>query len=481
MPPPLIDLTAGGSTATDWPDTLRGKTVVVVGLGRLSGPAAVRVLCDLGATAIVNDAQPLSALQPILNDLQTHPGCDQRRVVAREHPVSLANEADLFVLSPGVPYDLPMLQAARDNGIETIGELEFAYRLTQTPFIAITGTKGKSSTATMLSRILSAGLDTNVCLAGNIGVPLCEEVRHLNPSDIIVAEVSSFQLESIVDFRPRIGVILNITPDHLDRHVTMEAYISAKRRLVENQQPSDLLVLNADDPLAEAFSTATKARVIRISMERVQEHGAYLQGEAFVWRDISTGAASDRIVAHTDDLSVPGKHNKSNALAAIAVAMGVGVDESAVRDGLRSFNGLEHALERVAERDGIRYVDDSKSTNVASVRAAVAAYASRQRTLVLIMGGVDKGNAYAELAPELLASCKHLVLLGPNVGRLHQEFSGKLPVSLAATMDEATSQARNAAAPGDVVLLSPGHASFDLFSDWKQRGDAFKQAVRNMA
>ena len=336
----------------------------------------------------------------------------------------------------------------------------------------------------MLSNILRVGLSANVCLAGNIGVPLCEQVRRLDPADVIVAEVSSFQLESIVDFRPRVGVVLNVTADHLDRHGTMDSYVRAKRRLVENQRGDDLLVVNADDPIARSFADSTAARVLSISVERPQADDAYLQGEALVWRDAwRDGCRSDgheHTVATTHDLRVPGIHNRANALAAVAVAMGLGVSEDAVRDGLAGFTGLEHALETVAEIQGVHYVDDSKATNVAAVRAALQAASTERGRLVLIMGGVDKGNEYTELAPELVSQVTHLVLLGPDVSRLERAFAGKLPVSHAASMDEAVARARDAATPGDTVLLSPGHASFDLFSDWRQRGEAFTRAVRNM-
>ena len=261
-----------------------GKRVAVVGLGRISGVAAVKTLCELGAKVIVNDAKPSSEHAEALAELDADPSVRGVDYVFGGHPASVLEGVELVVLSPGVPYDLPLLEHARAAGIATIGELELAFRLSRSEFIAVTGTKGKTTTTTLLGAMLHEGLHVKVCVAGNIGVPLSLKVRELGPRDLVVAEVSSFQLESIVEFRPHVALVVNISADHLDRHRTMDAYIAAKHRIVENQRPDDVLIVNADDALACEFAKRTRACVREFSMTRPVAEGGYLDDGALVWR-----------------------------------------------------------------------------------------------------------------------------------------------------------------------------------------------------
>lgn len=454
---------------------LAGQTVVVVGLGPLSGLAAAKALARRGARVLVNDARAADALRSETDALQVDEFADAYEFVFGDHPPALADRADLFVISPGVPYDLPMLAAARGRDIPTIGELELAFSLGRARVVAVTGTKGKSTTTTLIGAMLDAQFGAeHVAVGGNIGVPLTEITPNLGSDDWLVAEVSSFQLESIVTFRPNVAVALNISPDHIDRHRSMEAYVAAKKRVVENQTSDDLLVVNDDDPVAASFAKDVAARIARFSLERPVSFGAFIEGGSIVFAE--RGRTSR--VCPTDAIAAPGRHNVANALAAATVACCVGVDFRHVESSLRAFHGLPHAYERVAEVDGVTYVDDSKATNLAAVKAAIETATGSAGDVVLIMGGVDKGNRYEELAPTLRSSVARVILLGPNVARLTQAVDGVTSHAHAADMDEAVRMAAESAADGDVVLMSPGHASFDLYTNWKERGHAFQRAVR---
>ncbi|MDA1192561.1 MAG: UDP-N-acetylmuramoyl-L-alanine--D-glutamate ligase [Candidatus Poribacteria bacterium] len=450
-------------------ERLNGTTVAVIGLGR-SGLAAGMVLAERGANVVLNDSRNNAQLGAV-REAAEFPVLGW---VTGGHPVELAEKVDLIVVSPGVPYDLPMLVAARDRNIPTIGELELAYQLTNAPFVAITGTKGKTTTTTLVGRVLDGNVSGTVRVAGNIGIPLTMEAPRLTEHDTLVAEVSSFQLESIVDFRPRIGVMLNLSADHLDRHVTMEAYLAAKRRLTENQTADDLLILNDDDEASRSFAEITKAKIRRFSLERPVGEGAFIRDAAFVWRD----GSRETVVGSADDLRVPGRHFTANALAALSAALSMGVSPDAAMATLRDFEGLPHTYETVRVLNGVRYVNDTKATNVAAVTAALNATSER---VVLIMGGVDKGNEYDELVSLVGEKARHLTLLGPNVARLEAAFQGIVPTSRAASMREAVQLSAKIAQSGDCVLMSPGHASFDLFTDWKERGNAFREAVNELS
>jgi UDP-N-acetylmuramoylalanine--D-glutamate ligase len=460
------------------PLSLARQTALVVGLGPLSGVSAARALARAGARVIVNDARDPDSLTDQVKALRADEFAHAYDFVLGSHPVELAERVDLVVISPGVPYDAPLLTAARARGVTTIGELELAYRLGRSRVIAVTGTKGKSTTTTLIGAILEASLgQDHVAVGGNIGLPLTEITPGLAPDDWVVAEVSSFQLESIVDFRPDVAVVLNISPDHLDRHGSMMAYVAAKKRIVENQTANDLLVVNDDDPATAEFAEASKARVVRFSLQRPVALGAFLEGGSIVWAENGRRSA----VCRADRLAVPGRHNLSNALAAAAVARAIGVGGAHVEAGLVGFRGLDHAYELVGEFGSVTYVDDSKATNLAAVKAAVETAAESARSVVLIMGGVDKGNQYDALLATLRQSVARVILLGPNVDRLTAAVDGVVAHARAPDMDCAVRLAAASAESGDVVLMSPGHASFDLYTNWKERGHAFQRAVRDLA
>jgi UDP-N-acetylmuramoylalanine--D-glutamate ligase len=454
---------------------LAGRRVAVVGLGAVSGVAAVKTLSRHGAIVVVNDARTESELGASLRALRDDPSVRVAEYIFGGHPSELAQRVDLVVLSPGVPYDLPLLAAARERDVPTIGELELAYGLSRSSWIAVTGTKGKSTTTTLIGQMLNAGRGgRRVCVAGNIGVALSLAVEDLTERDIVVAEVSSFQLESIVHFRPRVAVVLNVSPDHLDRHATMAQYIAAKQRILENQTEDDVVVLNQDDPVAREFATTARAHVWGFSLARDVAEGAFLRGGRLVWAH----AGRETVVTTATDIGVPGRHNVANALASIAVCGPMGVSPEAMAGVLREFRGLPHAYESVLRVRDVHYINDSKATNVAATRAALDV---TPRPVLLIMGGVDKGNTYDELLAVVREKVSRLILLGPHTARLEAAFRDVVPLVRADSMEAAVRLAAAAAVPGATVLLSPGHASFDLFADWKDRGDAFRQAVRSLA
>ncbi|GIX06145.1 MAG: UDP-N-acetylmuramoylalanine--D-glutamate ligase [Candidatus Poribacteria bacterium] len=453
------------------PETWQGVRVGVIGLGA-SGTAAARALQRCGARLILNDAQPSSQQAQIEAQLRSA-GIAWEALVLGDHPLELLEAVERLIVSPGVPFDLPLLRAARERGLPTLGELELAYQLTEAPFVAVTGTKGKSTTTTLIGQMLEAAGIAAV-VAGNIGTPLTAVALDTPPERWIVAEVSSFQLESVFQFRPRIGVVLNVTADHLDRHRSLEAYLSAKLRLTENQKAEDLLILNAQDTTARRFIERTRARIRRFSLEPRAEAEAFLSKG---WLCLRSGGRTISL-CRREELRVLGDHFVEDALAAALTAWELGALPEQIAQPLREFRGLPHAYELVAVREGVAYVDDSKATNLAAVLAAVRA-TPPESPIVLIFGGVDKGNDYTGFLPAVRGRLRAVVLLGTETERLEALFRGVVPTVVCRSMEAAVRAASRLARPGDTVLLSPGHASFDLFANWKERGDAFQRAVRN--
>lgn len=459
----------------------RGKCVTVFGLNR-SGLAVAELLVSLGARVAVTDTRTAAALATeIARYRQFAP---KGALYLGGHPAACIADAELIVVSPGVPLDIPILRKARARDIPVWGELEVSARFCPAPIVAITGTKGKSTTTLLTAALLKAGgTFKHVCVAGNIGVPLAAEVQHLTPRDIVVLEASSFQLESTVTFHPSVSVVLNISPDHLDRHGSMAAYDAAKQKICANQTEADWLVLNRHDCSAR-FASCTSAKVI-------------------YWTD----EPSEKWAA---SVPIPGVHNVQNALAAITVAKIFGVTDSQIRDALRNFDrghpAFAHAFELVKTHNGVQFINDSKATNVAAVKAALESVETvhrdredsptgktctpsavargkpghRTRNIWLIAGGVDKGNDYTPLTSLIRQRVKGAILLGEHTQRLEERLSGLTDIFHAATMTEAVEIGHANAAPGDVVLLSPANASFDMFTDYKARGDAFREAVHEI-
>lgn len=459
--------------------TWDGQTAAVVGLG-VSGISAVQALSRAGCRVIVNDSRDPEQMQAVMKSLYESLGGDPSAAVEdavfSSHPVGLAKRVSFFVASPGVPLEIPMLQEARRLGVPVIGELELAYRLSQARFIAVTGTKGKSTVTTLLGAMLDGAAPGRVHVGGNIGVPLSSEAFLHSADDWAVVEASSFQLERAADFRPSPALVLNISRDHLDRHGTMKAYAEAKRRIARNHGADDVLVLNADDSAVLRFAEGAPSRILRFSLEPLTGPGAFIQqGELRLRLNGRTES-----ICSVEEAPGPGRHMLSNSLAAICAAGYLEAPVSKMRAALGAFQGLAHAYEHARTLNGVRYIDDSKSTNMASVLAALEAEPSSAPRVCLIMGGVDKGNDYALLTDALRRRVRCLILLGRETDRMRGAYAGLVPLSQAFSMEEAVAQAGAAAEAGDIVLLSPGHASFDMYSDWKERGDAFKRAVQRL-
>jgi len=378
---------------------------------------------------------------------------------------------DLIIPSPGVPADAPLLQSARAKGIIIWSEIELAYRFLKGKLIGITGSNGKTTTTSLVEHILkSAGFST--ILAGNIGTPLISCVEASRDNTVTVVELSSFQLELIETFRPSIGVFLNLTPDHLDRHGTMKAYGAAKARLFENQTAEDFAVLNADDPATTPYAPSRPQLFWFSRKQRVAE-GAYVRGEEIVFRR----AGVEEAVMKRGDIPLAGAHNLENVLAAVAATRITGAGAAAIAKGVRSFAGVEHRLEFVAEIGGVRYYNDSKATNVDATLKALDAFPGR---ILVILGGKDKGSDYTALQKSLREKAILALLIGAAAEKIEKQIAGSVAIEHAGALERAVEIASHAAQPGDVVLLAPACASFDQFQNYEHRGRAFKELVAQL-
>lgn len=439
-----------------------GKRATVVGMAR-SGIAAARALHGLGARVTITDKKPLDQLAEQVHAL----GTSDIVIEAGGHPDRIFIETDLIVLSPGVPK-IPQVLAARRHGVRVISELELGWFLSDAPFAGITGTNGKSTVTTLVGLMLEkAGKKTLV--AGNIGNALTETPELLHGQDWVVVELSSFQLEDIDTFRPRVATILNITQDHLDRYADITEYGAAKARIFENQHKDDVLVLNFDDPLVRALAARAPSRIVPFSRFEKHASGAYVENGNLVVRN--------EIICPVDEILIKGVHNLENAMAASAVALAAGADRASVAAVLREFPGLEHRLEFVAEKDGVTYINDSKGTNVGAVVKSVEGFT---RPVILIAGGLDKGSDFSPLFDLFRQKVKLLVLIGKAAEKMAKAVGTATETVLAKTLQDAVQLAAKRAAEGDVVLLSPACASFDMFKDFEDRGRQFKEAVRNL-
>lgn len=446
---------------------LKGKRVTVVGLAR-SGAAAAGLLLREGAVVSVTDRKPAAELADWMTRFE--PG--RIRWFVGGHPDDAFRDAELIVLSPGVPLASPPLQAAQARGIPVWSELELASRFVSAPLVAITGSNGKSTTTALTGEMCrAAGRRTFV--GGNLGTPLSEAVGPGSAWGEVVLEVSSFQLETVTTFRPAVAALLNVTPDHLDRYPDFRAYAAAKCRIFERQRGDDAAVLNADDPVCRdpAYTGALTAR--RVHFSRLAEppgDGVWVDGGTIVSR---MGERRERIMP-LDRLRIAGVHNVENALAATAVALLRGIAPGPIEQALAAFPGLEHRLEFVRELKGVTYINDSKGTNVGAVQKSLESFT---RPVVLIAGGVDKGGDFAALRPLVSRLVKKAVLIGAARPQLRRAFEGATTVAEADGLEEAVRIAADSAVPGDVVLLSPACASFDLFRDFEDRGLRFKALV----
>jgi UDP-N-acetylmuramoylalanine--D-glutamate ligase len=448
------------------PFELRGKRVLVVGLAR-TGVATALFCAARGAIVTATDARAENEIGEG-TELLRSAGV---KLELGGHPENTFLEQDLIVPSPGVPADAPLLQAARAKGVTIWSEVELADRFLNGRLIGITGSNGKTTTTSLIEHILrSAGLST--ILAGNIGTPLIARVEQTSDETITVVELSSFQLELIETFRPNISVFLNLTADHLDRHHTLEAYARSKARIFENQTEADSAVLNADDPATTPLAP-TKPHVYWFSRKQRVAQGAFVRENEVVFRH----DGEEETVLNLRDIPLPGAHNIENVLAAVAATRLAGVEPEAIAKAVRSFAGVEHRLEFVAEIAGVRYYNDSKATNVDATMKALDAFPGR---ILIVLGGKDKGSDYTLLQKPLREKAILALLIGAAAKKIENQITGSVAIERAGTIERAVDIASHAARPGDVVLLAPACASFDQFQNYEHRGRVFKELVHNL-
>ncbi len=461
-------MTASGDRGPAYRNWLAARTASVVGLAK-SGVAAARLIRRLGGRVLASDSAAREALSAEARGLEEL-GC---AVWAGGHPDRAFQGADLVVVSPGVPLDIPALKTVRTRGVPIIGELELAWRVMEADLIAITGTNGKTTTTALTGELLGQQVRP-VMVGGNIGAPLADRALDFPADGLVVAEVSSFQLESTERFRPRVAAVLNLTPDHLDRHGTFERYVEAKERIFANQTEADCAVLNLDDPVTAGLATRVPGRVLGFSRLKPLDHGVFLlEG----WVVAKLNGHIER-VCPVAEITLRGQHNVENVLAAAACALWTGMAPEAIRRGIAAFHGVAHRIERVFDDRGVVYYNDSKGTNVASTIKALESFTE---PVVLIAGGKGKGQDFAPLGAAARGRVRHAVLIGVDRGQLRGPLeAGGVPCQDAESMDDAVRKARDAARVGDVVLLSPACASFDMFQNFEHRGEVFKAAVRRL-
>jgi UDP-N-acetylmuramoylalanine--D-glutamate ligase len=469
---------------------IRGKKVTVVGLGR-SGVGAANLLSELCADVTVTDRKTEVELKNFIERIN-HPV----KLALRGHPEGVFVSADMVIISPGVPLDIVTLLKAKEKGVPIIGELELAYQIVRnkTEFLSVTGTNGKSTTTALLDFMLKkSGFRT--ILGGNIGMALTEEIYKIvtKPNlslvtrqltlDFIVAEVSSFQLESIRDFRPKGAVILNFTPDHLDRYHSLEEYCDAKARIFENQMEGDFLLLNADDPeTVKAMSEKLKVkkekpRIFYFSRKREVEGIYSREGRVYCNFPELSIITRHSLLINAEEITIKGVHNLENAMAASAMALLAGSPLDAVRDSLREFPGLEHRLEFVREIDGVKYFNDSKGTNIGAV---VKSLESFNVPIILIAGGRDKAGDFSILRNLVKERVKAIVLIGEATEKIKRSLGDLTETLMAKNLQKAVEISRSISTKGDIVLLSPACASFDMFADFEDRGRQFKKIVTEL-
>ena len=444
-----------------------GKKALVCGMAR-SGIAAAKLLNRLGARVTLQD---MKKREEISADVLALEG-EGIVLYTGANPDEIACAQDLIVLSPGIPCDLPFIAAAEEAGIEVISEVELAYRLTPCPITAITGTNGKTTTTTLTGEIMKTAY-SGTAVVGNIGIPYSEEVERLTEKDWVVAEISSFQMEKAKEFHPHISAVLNITPDHLNRHKTMDVYIAMKERVFAKQTAEDFCILNHGDETCRKMADKTAAKVFFFDSSETLAEGIYLDGDAI---EVRWGAINETLI-HVDELQILGVQNYENVMAAAAMGICAGIALDTIRAVLKGFAGVAHRIEYVATVDGVDYYNDSKGTNVdASIRAVLA----MKKPIVLIGGGYDKGSSFDEWTKLFPGRVKHLVLIGvtaPKVRASAEKF-GFTAISDCETFEEAVDLCREKAEDGDCVLLSPACASWGMFDNYEQRGDMFKEQVR---
>jgi UDP-N-acetylmuramoylalanine--D-glutamate ligase len=448
------------------PVELKNKRVLVVGLAR-TGVATAFFCAAHGAAVTATDSRTETEIGDEISKLR---GVNVNLELSGHREQTFLHQ-DLIIPSPGVPADAPLLQVARANGVPIWSEIELAYRFRQGKLIGITGSNGKTTTTSLVEHILRTASFPTI-LAGNIGTPLISCVERMTNATITVIELSSFQLELIRTFRTDISVFLNLTPDHLDRHGSMDSYIAAKSRIFANQTEEDFAILNADDPSTTPLAP-TRPHVYWFSRKQRAAQGAFLRGEDIVFR--SDG--KEEVVLKREEVPLPGAHNLENVLAAITAARIAGASAKAIGEGVRTFAGVEHRLEFVSEINGVRYYNDSKATNVDATLKALDAFPAR---ILVILGGKDKGSDYTPLQTRLRERAILALLIGAAADKIAGQIDGSVAIERAGTLDRAVEIASRAARAGDVVLLAPACASFDQFENYEHRGRVFKALVHEL-
>ena len=460
---------------------LANKTVIVVGLG-LTGLAVARFLKKRGAVVIVTDQAAEETLGRRVQEIH-------EMGIAMElgrHRSQTFEKADIVVVSPGVAHTIEPLLRAKEHGIPVIGEIELASRFIKEPILAVTGTNGKTTTSEMIGSMLKHS-GFNIFVGGNIGNPLIDYVDAEQKADFIVAEISSFQLDTIDTFRPKIGVLLNITRDHLDRYPNFEAYAASKIRIFENQQTDDIAILNGSDPVVRSLSEPLKSIKLYYASLDNEEEGAVNNGtrirfcfNKFKKRDnkgsLAHLASCDGRFLNISGIKLIGRHNMENASAAALAALAAGASPKTVQEALNCYQSAAHRLEHIDTIHGVDFFNDSKATNVDAVIRAVESFG---RPVVLIMGGLDKGGNFQALRKVLARHAKKLIVMGKAAVRIQSALEDTVPTTSAASMADAVKQAYRVVSPDNVILLSPGCASFDMYDNYAQRGEDFKKAVKN--
>ena len=461
------------------------KTIAVIGMAR-TGMAVAEAMKSLGARVVLYDRKSAADLAEAL-EAARELGVETR---PETNDVDLAG-VDILVPSPGVPRNAEVFAEAERRGVEVISEIELAYRLSRAPIIAITGTNGKTTTTVLTARMLMAD-GRRVHIAGNVAgagerlggsvalprsdqpVPLVAAAARASADHVIVAEISTFQLEWVSDFRPKIAALLNVTSDHMDRHASVEEYAALKARIFENQSSGDFSVINAENPVTAALAPTLSSRVLRFARLSEVAEGGFLRGDDLIVRQDGV----EHVVCSRSDIRLRGEHNVENVLASACMAVAFGASPESIRAAVREFRGVEHRLEEVAVIDGVRYINNSMCTNV---DAAVRSVEAIEEPQIVIAGGKDKGSDYAPLGEAFKRKAKHVVLIGADAQLIHDAASaaGFDAVTRAGSMREAVAKARELAEPGDVVVLTPACASFDMFDSFEHRGQVFKDSVRD--
>ena len=447
---------------------LIGRKALVLGAGR-SGIASARFLAERGAVVALHDKKPIEEWTDAARALKE---TNNIGLMSGQIPSWLLDQINLVVISPGVPTNtIPARYVDRKDG-EVIGEVELAYRFLKGRIVGITGSNGKTTTTTLIGELLkNSGIKTQV--GGNIGTPLLSLTDNSSDDGWTVVELSSFQLETIKDFRPNVALCLNVTPNHLDRYESFTDYAAAKHRIFMNQTADDVAVLNADDKITASWATGLKAKVVMISVKQTLSEGVFLRGRDLVCR----ANGKEKMLTTRDKIFLRGLHNVENVLASLAAGLACGASAGSMRETIAHFTGVEHRIEFVAEIEGVKFYNDSKATSVDATSKALEALSENEGKTVLILGGRGKNAPYAPLIPLIEKSVRKLILIGEDAKNIESQLKNHADLEFTGSMDAAVAAGFKAARPGDAVLLAPACASFDMFKSFEERGSVFKRDV----